>query len=85
MLSQIWIIYNHVLILIVVNEEYSINNYNNSNNIVNNSNSIDSENKNISISDSENISIVAYNVVNWPIGKNRANIGNFLNNVCIFI
>ena len=62
-----------------------IYNYTNSNSVVNNSNSIDSENRNINISDSENNNIVTNNVVNRPTGDNRINISNFLNNECVNI
>jgi len=39
----------------------------------------------INISDSENNSIIANNVVNRSIGENRVNINNFLNNKCVNI
>jgi len=67
------------------NEVYKINYNNIMNSVVINSNSIDSENKNINISDSENNGIFTYNVVNKLIGENRVNINNFLNNECVNI
>ncbi|KAG4101952.1 hypothetical protein H8356DRAFT_1339144 [Neocallimastix lanati (nom. inval.)] len=71
---------NQQLILIIVTKYITINNYNNRNNVVNNGNSINNENKNLNISDSENNSTVANNVVNRSIGENLDNISNFLNN-----
>ncbi|KAG4083756.1 hypothetical protein H8356DRAFT_1326866 [Neocallimastix lanati (nom. inval.)] len=59
--------------MIVVTKCYDITNNNIRNNIVNN-NSIDSENKNIDISDSEDNKIFTNSVVNRSIGENRVNI-----------
>jgi len=44
---------------------------------------INGENRNYTISDSENNSIVTNNVVNRSIGENRVNISNFLSNECV--
>jgi len=45
--------------------------------LINKCNTIDSENRNINISDSENNSIIMKNVVYRSIDDNRVNISNF--------
>ena len=78
--TDIIIMQNQILILIIVTKYIIITIVNS---VVNINNSIDSENRNINISDSENNNIITNNVVNRSTGDNRINISNFLNNVCV--